>query len=110
MNGEGQIGERTMSSEALAQFMHNEHRIAAMSAQRRMGFKHGTALLTSDELASAGRQPTEVEQAEAFVSGYHVTWLASALLLVAGGVLLLALLRRRDVVAVAEGEAAAAVA
>jgi EmrB/QacA subfamily drug resistance transporter len=59
---------------------------------------------TDDELASLGHPPTQAETAEALVTGFHVTWLASAILLAAAGLLLVALLRRRDVVAVAEGE------
>ena len=64
---------------------------------------------TDDELASLGRRPSEADQAEALVSGFHVTWLASAILLASGGLLLLLLVRRRDVVAVAHGEASPAV-
>ena len=64
---------------------------------------------TDDELASLGRRPSEADQAEALVSGFHVTWLASAILLASGGLLLLLLVRRRDVVAVAHGEGAPAV-
>jgi EmrB/QacA subfamily drug resistance transporter len=60
---------------------------------------------TSDELASAGRAPTEAETASALVDGFHVAWIGSAVLLAAAALLLLALLRRRDVVAVSEGEA-----
>ncbi|HEX2302396.1 MAG TPA: MFS transporter [Gaiella sp.] len=63
---------------------------------------------TEDDLASLGRRPTEADTAEALVSGFHVAWLASAILLAAGGLLLLALLRRRDVAVVAEGEVAPA--
>ena len=44
------------------------------------------------------------------ISGFHVTWAASAILLATGGLVLIALLRRRDVAAVADGEAAPAVA
>ena len=33
---------------------------------------------TDDELASLGRRPSEADQAEALVSGFHVTWLAGA--------------------------------
>jgi EmrB/QacA subfamily drug resistance transporter len=64
---------------------------------------------TDDELASLGRRPSEADQAEALVSGFHVTWLASAILLASGGLLLLLLVRRRDVVVVAHGEASPAV-
>jgi len=83
------------------------------NTSQQIGGALGLALLstlatnrTEDELAAFGRRPNEAEQAEALVSGFHVTWLASAILLAAGGLLLLALLRRRDVAAVAEGEAA----
>ncbi len=62
---------------------------------------------TDDELASLGTQsPSPAQQAEALVSGFHVTWLASAILLAAGGLLLVLLVRRRDAEAVAHGEAA----
>ena len=61
---------------------------------------------TEDELATFGPQPSEAERAEALVSGFHVTWLASAILLAAGGLLLMVLVRRRDAEAVAHGEAA----
>jgi EmrB/QacA subfamily drug resistance transporter len=61
---------------------------------------------TTDELSSVSGPPTQADQADALVSGFHVTWAVSAILLVTGGVLLLLLLRRRDVEAVAHGEAA----
>jgi EmrB/QacA subfamily drug resistance transporter len=61
---------------------------------------------TSDELSSLSGAPSAAEQGDALVSGFHVTWAASAILLVAGGALLLLLLRRRDVAAVSHGEAA----
>ena len=61
---------------------------------------------TTDELSSLGRAPTQADQADALVSGFHVTWAASAILLVASGLLLLALLRRRDVAVVSHGETA----
>ncbi len=83
------------------------------NTSQQIGGALGLALLstlatnrTEDELASVGRRPTEADTAEALVSGFHVTWAASAILLAAGGVLLLLLLRRRDVAAVADGEAA----
>jgi EmrB/QacA subfamily drug resistance transporter len=65
---------------------------------------------TTNELDSLGHAPSQAESADALVSGFHVTWAASAILLIAAGVLLLALLRRRDVVAAAQGEAAPVVA
>ena len=87
------------------------------NTSQQIGGALGLALLstlatnrTADELASVRGRPTELESAEALVSGFHVAWLSSAILLAAGGLLLLALLRRRDVVAVAEGEAAPVVA
>ena len=83
------------------------------NTSQQIGGALGLALLTTlstnrteDELASLGRQPTEADTAEALVSGFHVTWLASATLIAAGGLLLVLLLRRRDVVSVTEGEAA----
>ncbi len=83
------------------------------NTSQQIGGALGLALLstlatnrTEDELASVGRRPTEADTAEALVSGFHVTWAASAILLATGGVLLLLLLRRRDVAAVADGEAA----
>jgi EmrB/QacA subfamily drug resistance transporter len=87
------------------------------NTSQQIGGALGLALLstlatnrTSDELSSLGRAPTQADTAEALVSGFHVTWAASATLLLAGGLLLLALLRRRDVAAVAHGEAAPVVA
>jgi EmrB/QacA subfamily drug resistance transporter len=81
---------------------------------QQIGGALGLALLTTlatnrtqDELASYGPQPSGAERAEALVSGFHVTWLASAILLAAGGLLLMLLVRRRDAEAVAHGEAAA---
>jgi predicted MFS family arabinose efflux permease len=65
---------------------------------------------TTDELSTVTGPPSAADQSEALVSGFHVTWAASAILLVAGGALLLLLLRRRDVAAVAHGEGAAVVA
>jgi EmrB/QacA subfamily drug resistance transporter len=87
------------------------------NTSQQIGGALGLALLstlatnrTSSELSSLGRAPTEADTADALVSGFHVTWAASATLLLAGGLLLLALLRRRDVAAVAHGEASPVVA
>jgi len=83
------------------------------NTSQQIGGALGLALLstfatnkTADTLSSLGGAPTEAEQSQALVDGFHVAWLGSALLLALGAVLLFALLRRRDVVAVAEGEAA----
>jgi EmrB/QacA subfamily drug resistance transporter len=65
---------------------------------------------TTNELDALGHPPTQAQSADALVSGFHVTWAATAILLVAAGVLLLALLRRRDVSLITEGEAAPVVA
>ena len=63
---------------------------------------------TSDTLAGVGGEPTQADQAQALVDGFHVAFVGSALFVAAGLVMLLALLRRGDVVAVSEGEAATA--
>jgi EmrB/QacA subfamily drug resistance transporter len=63
---------------------------------------------TEDTLASVGGEPQPADQAQALVDGFHVAYAGSALLVAAGAVLLLLLLRRQDVVAVGEGEPAAA--
>jgi predicted MFS family arabinose efflux permease len=83
------------------------------NTSQQIGGALGLALLstlatnrTENELASAGAQPSPAQQADALVSGFHVTWLASAILLAAGGLLLVLLVRRRDAEAVAHGEAA----
>jgi len=82
------------------------------NTSQQIGGALGLALLstfasnkTADTLSSVGGTPTEAQQSQALVDGFHVAWLGSALLLGLGAVLLFALLRRRDVVAVAEGEA-----
>ena len=87
------------------------------NTSQQIGGAVGLALLstlatsrTSDDLAVLGREPTERDTADALVSGFHLAWASTAVLLAVAGFLLLALLRRRDVVAVAEGEVAPAVA
>jgi EmrB/QacA subfamily drug resistance transporter len=61
---------------------------------------------TDDTLADAGGQPTQDQQAQALVDGFHVAYFGSAVLIAVAAVLLFLLLRREDVVAVGEGEAA----
>ena len=63
---------------------------------------------TDDTLASVGGEPTQEDQAQALVDGFHVAYLGSALLIAVAAVFLFLLLRREDVVAVGEGEAALA--
>ena len=63
---------------------------------------------TEDTLASSGADPTQQDQAQALVDGFHVAYFGSALLIAVGAVLLFLLLRREDVVAVGEGDAALA--
>jgi hypothetical protein len=65
---------------------------------------------TEDTLADVGGQPTQADEAQALVDGFHVAYLGSALLIAVAAVLLLLLLRREDVVVVGEGEPAAATA
>jgi len=83
------------------------------NTSQQIGGAVGLALLstfatnkTTDSLSSVRGAPTEAEQSQALVDGFHVAWLGSALLLALGAVLLLAMLRRRDVVAISEGEVA----
>jgi predicted MFS family arabinose efflux permease len=83
------------------------------NTSQQIGGALGLALLstfatsrTTDTLSSLGRRPTQADQANALVDGFHVAWAGSAILLATAAVLLFALLRRRDVVAVAEGEVA----
>ena len=57
-----------------------------------------------------GREPSPADQASALVDGFHVAYLAGAILLGAAAAILLTMLRRRDVRAVAEGEVALSVA
>jgi hypothetical protein len=83
------------------------------NTSQQVGGALGLALLstfatnrTADELSSLGRAPTQADQADALVSGFHVAWALSATFLVVAAVLLAVLLRRRDVIAVSQGEAA----
>jgi Na+/melibiose symporter-like transporter len=59
---------------------------------------------TDSTLASAGSSPTEAQQEQALVDGFHVAWLGSIAFMLLGGVLLLLLLRREDVRAVSHGD------
>jgi hypothetical protein len=63
---------------------------------------------TQNTLTDLGRQPSEADQAQALVDGFHVAYLGSAALIGVAFFALLFLLRRQDVVAVGEGEPAAA--
>ena len=63
---------------------------------------------TEDTLASVGGEPTQEDQAQALVDGFHVAYLGSALLIAVAAVFLFLLLRREDVAVVGEGEAALA--
>jgi EmrB/QacA subfamily drug resistance transporter len=65
---------------------------------------------TDSTLANVAGEPTADQQAQALVDGYHVTYVGSAVLIAAAAVLLALLLRRQDVVAVGEGQPAAAAA
>jgi EmrB/QacA subfamily drug resistance transporter len=62
------------------------------------------ASTTTDALASSGGRPSQAEQAQALVDGFHVAYIGSAVLLGTSAVLLALLLRRKDVEAVAAGE------
>ena len=62
-----------------------------------------SATATSNTLSSVVGQPTQAEQAQALVDGFHVAFLGSAVVVAVGAMLLVLLLRRRDVVAVGEG-------
>ena len=61
---------------------------------------------TADVLSSSGGKPTDADQAQALVDGFHVAYVGSAILVAVAAVLLAVLLRREDVVAVGEGAAA----
>ena len=63
---------------------------------------------TEDTLASVGGEPTQEDQAQALVDGFHVAYLGSALLIAVAAVFLFLLLRREDVAVIGEGEAALA--
>jgi EmrB/QacA subfamily drug resistance transporter len=59
---------------------------------------------TDDTLSGIGGQPSEDQQAQALVDGFHVAYVGSAVLIGIALVSILLLLRRQDVVAVGEGE------
>jgi EmrB/QacA subfamily drug resistance transporter len=65
---------------------------------------------TSDELEAVGGVPSADDQASALVAGFHVAYLAGAILLACAAIVLAVLLRRDDVAMVGEGETAPAVA
>jgi EmrB/QacA subfamily drug resistance transporter len=83
------------------------------NTSQQIGGALGLALLstlattkTTDTLESLGRQPSPADQASALVQGFHVAYLAGAILLALAAIVLLVMLRRRDVETVAEGELA----
>ena len=59
-----------------------------------------------DVLASSGRRPTQADEAQALVDGFHVAYVGSAILIGVATLALVLLLKRQDVVAVGEGELA----
>lgn len=59
---------------------------------------------TKDTLAGLGREPSPLDQASATVDGFHVAYLAGAILMALAAVVLLLMLRRSDVAQVADGE------
>ena len=63
---------------------------------------------TQNTLTDLGRQPSAADEAQALVNGFHVAYVGSAVLIGVAFFALLFLLRREDVVAVGEGEPAAA--
>jgi Na+/melibiose symporter-like transporter len=63
---------------------------------------------TTSTLASVGHKPTQADQAQALVDGFHVAFFWGAVIVGAAGVLLLLLLSRKDVEAVSSGEPALA--
>ncbi len=65
---------------------------------------------TTDELEALGGVPSADDQASALVAGFHVAYLAGAILLACAAIVLAVLLRRDDVAMVSEGETAPAVA
>jgi len=82
------------------------------NTSQQVGGALGLALLstfaankTADVLSSRGGKPTDADQAQALVDGFHVAWIGCAAFLAAGAVLLFVLLRRGDVLAAAHGEA-----
>jgi EmrB/QacA subfamily drug resistance transporter len=59
---------------------------------------------TTDVLTGLGGQPTPADQAQALVDGFHVAYLAGAILLAVAAIVLATMLRRDDVAAVSAGE------
>jgi sugar phosphate permease len=66
------------------------------------------ASTTTSTLADLGHKPTQAEQAQALVDGFHTAFLWGAIIVGAAGVLLVLLLSRKDVEAVSAGEPALA--
>jgi Na+/melibiose symporter-like transporter len=63
---------------------------------------------TTSTLASVGHKPTQADQAQALVDGFHVAFFWGAVIVGSAAVLLLLLLSRKDVEAVSTGEPALA--
>jgi Na+/melibiose symporter-like transporter len=63
---------------------------------------------TTSTLTSLGHKPTQADQAQALVDGFHVAFLWGAIIVGAAAVLLMLLLSRKDVEAVSSGEPAVA--
>ena len=63
---------------------------------------------TTSTLESVGHKPTQADQAQALVDGFHVAFFWGAVIVGAAGLLLLLLLSRKDVEAVSTGEPALA--
>jgi EmrB/QacA subfamily drug resistance transporter len=61
---------------------------------------------TDSTLSDVSGQPTDEQEAQALVDGFHVAYVGSAVLIGVAAVLLFLLLNRRDVAAVGEGQAA----
>jgi hypothetical protein len=62
------------------------------------------AVSATDDTLAGVAQPSQEQQAQALVDGFHVAYVGSAALIAVAAVSLLLLLRRQDVAAIGEGE------